>query len=115
MEKINILFICGGGMSSSLVALKMEEAAKKQGIDAEIWAVGVGRGKETLAKRDDIDVLLIGPQVRYEAQQLEKIAKEKNRDTVIQVADMRDYGRVDGEKLLNHSLELIAARNLASN
>lgn len=72
-----IMFVCAGGMRSSLVVSKMQKAAEKQTLNAEIWATGVSHGKEILNEREDIDALLIGPQVRFSANELEKIAKEK--------------------------------------
>lgn len=104
MNDVVIMFVCAGGMSSSLVVNKMQKAAEEQALNAEIWATGVGHGKEILKDRDDIDALLIGPQVRFSAPELEKIAEENNRKTIIHVADMRDYGMVDGEKILKDIL-----------
>jgi|SRR5699024_4932392 len=104
MNDVVIMFVCAGGMSSSLVVSKMQKAAEEQALNAEIWATGVGHGKEILKDRDDIDTLLIGPQVRFSANELEKVAKEKNRKTIIHVANMRDYGMVDGEKILKDIL-----------
>ncbi len=101
MSKVSIMFVCAGGMSSSLVASKMEKAAATYDFEIEIWATGVAHGKETLAKRDDIDYLLIGPQVRYSLGELQAVAKDNGRKTIIQVADMRDYGMVNGEKILH--------------
>lgn len=104
MNDVVIMFVCAGGMSSSLVVSKMQKAAEEQALNAEIWATGVGHGKEILKDGDDIDALLIGPQVRFSAPELEKIAEENNRKTIIHVADMRDYGMVDGEKILKDIL-----------
>src|SRR5699024_1119887 len=104
MNDVVIMFVCAGGMSSSLVVSKMQKAAEEQALNAEIWATGVGHGKEILKDRDDIDALLIGPQVCFSANELEKVAEENNRKTIIHVADMRDYGMVDGEKILKDIL-----------
>lgn len=112
-----IMFVCAGGMSSSLIFSKMQKAAEKQTLNAEIWATGVSHGKEILNEREDIDALLIGPQVRFSANELEKIAKEKNSKIIIHVVNMRDYGMVDGEKILNDILAQIkkAPRKLEIN
>lgn len=113
MDNVVIMFVCAGGMSSSLVVSKMQKAAEEKGLTAEIWATGVGRGKEILKDRADIDALLIGPQVRFSAIELEKVAEEKNRDTVIHVADMKDYGMVNGEKILTDILKKLEVKNLS--
>lgn len=114
MEEVVIMFVCAGGMSSSLVVSKMQKAAKEKGLDAEIWATGVNRGKETLKSREDIDVLLIGPQVRYSKGELEKVAEEKERKTIIKVSDMKDYGLVNGEKILEDALQSLKESNIRS-
>lgn len=112
MDDVVIMFVCAGGMSSSLVVSKMQKAAEEKKLNAEIWATGVGRGKDILKDREDIDALLIGPQVRFAATELEKIAEEKNRKTIIHVADMRDYGMVDGEKILGDILKKLEANRI---
>lgn len=111
MDKVVIMFVCAGGMSSSLVVSKMQKAAENYDIDIELWATGVNRGGETLKKRDDIDYLLIGPQVRYTLGDLEKIRDDYDRKTIIKIADMRDYGMVDGEKILQDTMEILEARD----
>ena len=58
---MKILLACCSGMSTSLVVNKMKDAAKKDGRDDEIWAVGQGQVDAELPKAD---VLLIGPQMR---------------------------------------------------
>ena len=37
---IRILLCCAGGMSTSLLVTKMEQAAQEKGIETKIWAVG---------------------------------------------------------------------------
>lgn len=112
MNDIVIMFVCAGGMSSSLVVSKMQKSAEEKELKAEIWATGVNRGKDILKEREDIDALLIGPQVRFSANELEKIAEENNRKTIIHVADMRDYGMVDGEKILGDILKKLEASHV---
>ena len=114
MDKAVIMFVCAGGMSSSLVVSKMQKAAEAYDMEIELWATGVGRGAETLKVRDDIDYLLVGPQVRYSISELEKVVADYERKTIIQIADMRDYGMVDGEKILRNTLEVLETRNINS-
>ena len=60
-------------MSTSLVVNKMKDAAKKDGRDDEIWAVGQGQVDAELPKAD---VLLIGPQMRMMKKKMEAKGNE---------------------------------------
>ena len=73
-------------MSTSLLVEKMKKEAEKQGIEANIWAVGANEAKANGAKAD---VVLLGPQVRY----LEATVKKEVAPTPAQLIDMRSYGR----------------------
>ena len=79
----------------------MQTAAKEQGIDAEIKAVSV---TEAASYIDDIDVMLLGPQIRFE---LPKMKEKVAGKIPVDVIDMRDYGAVNGKKVLKHALEMI--------
>ena len=63
-EKLDIVLCCSAGMSTSLVVEKMQDAAKEKGIDAEIKAVPVS-SVEDLDRSHKIDILLLGPQVKF--------------------------------------------------
>ena len=78
------------------------EAIKKQGIEANIWAVGANEAKANGAKAD---VVLLGPQVRY----LEATVKKEVAPTPAQLIDMRSYGRMDGAAVLKQAMDLIEA------
>jgi PTS system cellobiose-specific IIB component len=94
MTKVNILLACAGGMSSSLLMTKMQQAAKAQGIEAQIDAIGVN-GVEAQMDKYQPDVILIGPQVSYVATKL-----QKELPVPVSVINMRDYGTMNGEKVL---------------
>ena len=57
-----ILLACSSGMSTSLLVSKMKDAAKENGIEAEIWAVAQDKAQTDMERAD---VLLIGPQMRF--------------------------------------------------
>lgn len=104
MGKIyNIVLACAGGMSTSLLMTKMQAAAEARGIAIEIQAIGVN--VERINEITEKDVVLLGPQVRFQ----EKGLKEKFPDLPIQVIDMRDYGMMNGENVLNTAIDLIEA------
>ena len=97
----NILLVCNAGMSTSMLVQKMQAAAKEQGIEATIQAKSVTDAANEI---DKADVLLLGPQVGYQKSEMEKLADGR---IPVEVIDMRDYGTMNGKKVLAHALELI--------
>lgn len=96
---MKILLVCSAGMSTSLLVTKMKKAAVEKGIDVEIFALGAGEGKKILK---DVDLVLLGPQVRFMKNEFLKLAT-----VPVDVIDMLSYGRMEGEKVLNHALTLL--------
>mgnify|MGYP000292646127 FL=1 len=68
MEQKVILLACAAGMSTSLLVTKMQEVSKKD----KIFAIPVSKVDQKV-NEESIDVILIGPQIRY----MEKRIKEK--------------------------------------
>ena len=62
MAKQTIMLNCSAGMSTSLLVTKMQEAAKEQGIDADIFACPASDADEQMDKKE-IDCVLLGCQV----------------------------------------------------
>ena len=89
---MKILLVCSAGMSTSMLVKKMKEAAAAAGEKHEIWAVAQSDAKANFGKAD---VILIGPQVQFLA---DKFKDETNKP--IEVIPMRDYGTMNGEKVL---------------
>lgn len=98
----NILLACSAGMSTSLLVTKMEEAAAKQEMEVNIWAVAQDKAPKEMEKAD---VLLIGPQMRFMKKKFAKIAEEVG--IPLDVIDPMSYGRIDGKAVLKKALELI--------
>lgn len=96
-----ILLVCSAGMSTSLLVTKMNNAAKEIGIEVEIEALPVS---ECSNKIDEVDIVLLGPQVRFQKPVVEKLA---NGRIPVEVIDMRSYGIMDGKTILNSALEKI--------
>lgn len=96
---MNILLVCAAGMSTSLLVNRMNDAAKEKGIDVNIEAHPVGSIDQY---GDKADVILLGPQVRYE---LKKV-KGKYPEKPVEVINMQDYGMMNGVKVLDFALEL---------
>lgn len=97
---MNILLVCAAGMSTSLLVNRMNEAAAAKGIGINIEAHPVGSIDQF---GDAADVILLGPQVRYEL----KNVKAKYPNKPVEVINMQDYGMMNGNKVLDTALKLI--------
>lgn len=97
---VRILLCCAAGMSTSLLVTKMEAAAKSKGYDTKIWAVSE---KSVESEEGNFDILLIGPQIRYKLKEFEK--RYANQMPVSMI-DMKDYGRMNGEAVVEMAMKL---------
>ena len=97
----NILLVCAAGMSTSLLVNKMKAAAKDRGLEIEINALPVSECSSVI---DKVDIVLLGPQVRFQKPQVDALV---NGRIPVEVIDMRSYGIMDGKSILKSSLEKI--------
>lgn len=77
-----------------------ERSAAAKGIGINIEAHPVGSIDQF---GDAADVILLGPQVRYEL----KNVKAKYPNKPVEVINMQDYGMMNGNKVLDTALKLI--------
>lgn len=100
MQKI--LLVCSAGMSTSLLVTKMNVAALKQGIHAEINAVAEAEVNKHI---DNVDVVLLGPQVRFLLSKMKALLEPKG--VPVDVIQSVDYGTMNGENVLKQAMRLI--------
>jgi PTS system cellobiose-specific IIB component len=98
MKKIFLL--CSAGMSTSLLVNKMKEAAKNQGYEYDIAATSLANLKDI---KDKADIILLGPQVRFDKERVEK----EVTNIPVDVVDMTAYGMMDGKKVLDQARKLL--------
>lgn len=96
---IHILLCCSAGMSTSMLVKKMKLAAEEAGIDAEIWAIPQADLPE---QKEKADVVLLGPQIRYA---LQDIQKEVGEGKPVEVIELIDYGTMNGKKVLENAIK----------
>ncbi len=96
----NIVLICSAGMSTSMLVKRMQDQANEQGYEATIGAYSVS---EVSKVGKNADIILLGPQVRFQLASVKKQFPDKIVDTIA----MQDYGRMDGAKVLNTVKELL--------
>lgn len=95
-----ILLVCNAGMSTSMLVAKMEKAAGELKAEVEIEAKSLSEAKDVI---HEADLVLLGPQIRYEKANVQKMAGQ----IPVEAIDMRDYGLMDGKKVLKHALEVM--------
>lgn len=88
-------------MSTSLLVTKMQEAAKEMQVEIDINALPVS---ECSTKINEVDIVLLGPQVRFQKTVVERLA---NGRIPVDIIDMRAYGMMDGKSILKSTLEKI--------
>lgn len=94
-----ILLVCSAGMSTSLLVTKMREAAKQKGVEVGIDALPVAEASTAV---DHVDIVLLGPQVRFQKATVEKLVKDR---IPVEVMDMRLYGTMNGKAILEDALQ----------
>ncbi len=103
---INIVLFCSTGLSTNLLIRKIENAAVKKDI-----AVNVQSYSESVMKKHikDADVVLVGPQVKHALSEIKEECDVYN--IPLEVIPTRDYGLMDGEKVLTQALRLYSLHN----
>lgn len=97
-----ILLCCAAGMSTSMLVKKMQQAADEQALKTMINAISISDIEEYL---QEYDVVLLGPQVKYELARITELAAPLNKP--VAVINMMDYGTMRGDKVLETALTLI--------
>ena len=93
-----ILLCCAAGMSTSLLVTKMKQDAAARNLDVDIEALPINEGMD---KVDQVDVILLGPQVGYSKANFEKVA---NGRIDVLVIPMADYGRMNAKKINDEAM-----------
>lgn len=104
MSKKNIMLVCSAGMSTSMLVSAMKKEIEKEGIDAEVFSKPSTEAIE-YAEEEPVSVLLLGPQVQFMKSGFEESLEGKK--IPIEVINSRDYGTMNGEKVLQQALKLM--------
>lgn len=97
----NILLVCAAGMSTSLLVNKMKAAASEKGLEVEINALPVSECSSVI---DKVNIVLLGPQVRFQKPQVDALV---NGRIPVEVIDMRLYGTMNGKAILEQVIAKI--------
>lgn len=95
-----IMLVCSAGMSTSLLVTKMKSASQKMNLEIDVFAVAEADAKNHYERAD---IVLLGPQVRFLKDKIEKEVKEYS--IPVSVIDSISYGMMDGKKVLESALD----------
>ncbi|EGO62648.1 PTS sugar transporter subunit IIB [Acetonema longum] len=104
---VRIMLVCSSGMSTSLLVCKMNTVAVKEGIQAKVTAIAEADLKNNM---NNMDVLLLGPQVKFLLTKLKDLLEPKG--VPVDVIDFSDYGTMNGKNVLEHALRLVKDKAL---
>lgn len=99
-----IFLFCSAGMSTSMLAASMQEAADAHLLPIEIQAYPLNQLADILYFEQP-DCILLGPQAKYMYQ--ETMERYGNMQVPIAVIDDVAYGMMNGEKVLKTAIKLI--------
>ncbi len=91
-----IILLCTSGMSTSLLVTKMRAEARVQKYNCTVRCYPEAVREDEFR---DADLVLLGPQIRYQLKRL----REKYPDTQIETIPAKIYSEVDGAGLLNYA------------
>lgn len=92
---LKVGMFCFAGMSTSVLVKKMNEYAKINNLDYTIEAYAE---TEVSSKVKDLDIVLLGPQIKYMKSRVEEICKPYNVPVLI-VSNI-DFGRMDAKNVI---------------
>lgn len=98
---------CNAGMSTSLLASRMQKVADANKLPVEIKAYPDSQMAD-IVNEFNPEVILLGPQVKH---LYDKVNERYGDEHVVSVIDSVDYGNVDGERVLKKALKLYKERN----
>lgn len=97
---MKILMLCNAGMSTGMMKIKIEQAAKADGADIEIAAKALQILDDY---KDEYDVFLLGPQVRFMKDDVQKSVGDKP----VIVISTQDFGMMKGDAVWKQIKETV--------
>lgn len=102
-----ILLVCSAGISTSILVSKMKRVAEDQGLDVSIQVKSIAGVKEVI---QDMDIVLLAPQIGYEQKKLQELAG----DIPVEKVDARDFGILNGEGVLREAMKVLENSRVVS-
>lgn len=97
-----VLLVCGSGASSGFMAKNIRLAAKARDFEINVKARSDSEVEDFI---EEIDLLLVGPHLKYMLNDLVEIARPY--DVPVKIIAEEAYGALDGETVLNSIMEYL--------
>lgn len=101
--KKEIYLFCSAGMSTSLLAKKMQGVADSYNLPIIVEAYSYSDIDKIVTEKNP-SCILLGPQVKY---MLEEVTEKYGKKAPVMVIDTMDYGSMNGEKVIKAAVKLI--------
>ncbi|HFM3287684.1 PTS sugar transporter subunit IIB, partial [Escherichia coli] len=88
---------------TSMLVKRMIDHANAISLEVNISALAIAEAKGKI-KNNEVDVVLLGPQVRFQKPEIEAVAQGKMPVAVI---EMKDYGTMNGQAVLEFAMKLL--------
>ncbi|HBF0729514.1 TPA: PTS sugar transporter subunit IIB [Clostridioides difficile] len=105
--KRKVYLFCSFGMSTSLLADKMQKVADEHNLPIEVEAFPIAEIDKIVEEKNP-DCILLGPQVKYMLKELKP--KFEAQGKLIDIINEVDYGTMNGEKVLKLAIKLIKSK-----
>ncbi|MFR6673765.1 MAG: PTS sugar transporter subunit IIB [Enterococcus avium] len=102
MQDLNVLLVCGSGLSSGFMAANIRKAAKKRGLKMKVKARSESEIEGYLS---EIDAILVGPHLAYLAEEIKGYERTDNVKILLMSGDY--YSSLNGEAALDHLLSIL--------
>lgn len=96
----NVLLVCGSGASSGFMAVNIRKAAKKRGLEMSVTARSEAEIPNYI---DDVDVIMVGPHLKYLVNEISNKYGDKNVTVLLMKPSY--YSLLNGEAALDDLLE----------
>lgn len=99
---MNILLICAGGLSTSLLVTKMKDYATSVG---EVPVIEAHPANNLARLIDQFDIVMLGPQIAHKYDAIKKEFSELNKPIVM--IEAMDYGLCRGKEVYEQAKKLL--------
>ncbi|OUN51020.1 PTS sugar transporter subunit IIB [Enterococcus cecorum] len=104
MKTKNVVLVCTIGMSSSMLISKMQQVIYEQDLPVKVTAISTQEALDYVAQHPT-DLVYLSPQVRFMKDKFQLLLSDKQ--TLVEVLDMTDYGMLNSQNILQHALDLL--------
>lgn len=96
---MKLLFVCGNGVSSGMIAQRTKSAGIALGYDVESDAYSYTQLEDVI---DEFDVVLVAPQIAFNEPLIKEICHDHQKPYAL--IDHMAYSLLDGNRVFNQAL-----------